>query len=205
MALTNTSIQKLTDADRKELERKCGSKLNWSDGGNWIGRGKEPNCFQNEIVQNKLSHTVHFKTDEAATRWNLEWEKTIRYAGHLGTAALTVGVTLATTGSAGVALPILVGFGAAVAKDELQAKIPYPRMARGWSYQVTFNNKLHWSPHPWGQKQFTQRVVVTIRDNEKKEVSTITKTIQFSLDEIPHNVARKIAKAPSKATVSYYE
>jgi hypothetical protein len=39
-----------------------------------------------------------FPTDESALKWNLAWEKFIRYSGHGGTAGLTDAVTIALGG-----------------------------------------------------------------------------------------------------------
>ncbi|WP_055733880.1 hypothetical protein [Agarivorans gilvus] len=136
------NLQTITAAQRKQLETKCANRLNWTDGGHWIGRGKAPNCFVRQKSTSTKSHTYKFPTDESATRWNMEWEKTIRQAGHFGTALLTVGVTVATSGFGGMAIGTL----AAIAKDELQAQIPYPRMARGWTYELIFTHEFSYSP-----------------------------------------------------------
>ena len=74
----SASIAMLLPSQRMELERKCRDRLNWSDGGHWIGNGPQPNCFIKEHLKNNISHTIHFPTDEAATKWNMECEKKIR-------------------------------------------------------------------------------------------------------------------------------
>lgn len=196
-----TSTVEFTPAQRRELEVKCRNRLNWSDGGYWIGSGPAPNCFQKETLTNRISHTIRFPTDAAANKWNSEWEKSIRYAGHVGTAVLTVTVTLATGGTI---VPIIVGTAAAIAKDELQARIPYPRMERGWSYNLIFEHEFFWSAHPWGRKSFTQVATAIVRNHEKNEVKKSVMTSKFNLDELPDGIARTISAAPSRSTESVY-
>jgi hypothetical protein len=91
-------IVKLTDGERKSLEEKCHNQLNWTDGGYWMGQGTAPKCRLEETISNSISHTIMFPTDESALKWNLAWEKFIRYSGHGGTAGLTDAVTIALGG-----------------------------------------------------------------------------------------------------------
>lgn len=201
MAEKETVNARLTVGQMRELARKCSSQLNWSDGGHWIGREPAPNCFQRDVVRNQLVHVLHFPDDDSATKWNLECEKMIRYAGHIGTAAMTVGVTLAT---GGVVAPIIVGLAVALAKDELQARISYPRMARGWSYELILENEFFWTPHPWGRKSFLQKTTTVSRNWEEIEVTRRTNKAEYRLNELPDGVARTIASVPSKKTWSNY-
>lgn len=192
---------KVTSAKRKELERKCRNKLKWSDGGHWMGTGHRPNCFMRENIRNAISHTYNFPTDEAARKWNLEWEKNIRYAGHIGTAALTAAVTLTTGGFGGIA----VGTLAAIAKDELQASITYPRMARGWNHEIIFEHHFKWSPHPWGQRILVQTVTVTSRDFDGKIINNVSSTKKYKLNELPDGLGRLLSSARSRKTSSDYK
>ncbi|HED32896.1 MAG TPA: hypothetical protein ENJ08_01580 [Gammaproteobacteria bacterium] len=193
--LVKVSLTKL-----KELERKCHNNLNWSDGGHWIGTGLKPNCFIKESLRNSITHTYNFPTDESAEKWNLEWEKLIRYAGHIGTAALTVAVTTLTGGLAGIA----VGTIAAIIKDETQAFIPYPKMSRGWSYELTIEYRFEYSPHPWGKRGLTQTTTAISRDFTGKVVSRTSTAQKFNLNEIPDGLGRSLASLRSKRTSSDY-
>lgn len=196
MTVTLASPAKITSAERKKLEIKCHNRLNWSDSGNWMGVGKQPNCFIKENLKSYSSHTFKFPTDASATNWNLEWEKAIRYSGHLGTTVLTVGVTVFTGGMAGIAIGSL----AAIIKDELQAQIPYPRVNRGWSYEVIFKYDFKWSPHPWGQRELVQTMVTITKDHNQKEVSATSSERKYKLSELPDGLGRMLASAPSKIT-----
>ena len=198
---TITKSAKISFIERSKLERKCRNKLNWDDAGNWNGSGKEPNCFIRENIKNSISHTYRFPTDEIATKWNLEWEKYIRYAGHLGTTALTVAVS---TGIGGIAA-ITVGTLAAITKDEVQASISYPRMARGWSYELIFEHDFKWSPHPWGQRVLIQKITTISRDFDDKVIRNISTIRKYSLAELPDGLGRLLASKPSKKTISDYK
>ena len=75
-----------SEAERRRVEGLCNDRFNWSDGGHWIGFGPEPNCFQSSTIRGTQTMVYEFPTDDAAFKWNAEWEKTIRYAGHAATA-----------------------------------------------------------------------------------------------------------------------
>lgn len=197
---TEIKPRPLTPAQRNELVRKCQSTLNWSDGGHWIGRGAEPNCFLKDNLSNSIKHTYSFPTDQSANKWNQEWEDVIRYGGHLATAAITAVVTVTTGGVAGFA----VGTIAAIVKDEIQAKIPYPKMERGWSYQVSIANNFTWSPHPWARNSLSVHSEFKSFDSQGTLVNTSKSVRKYTLDELPDGVARLIASAPSKNTSSIY-
>ena len=193
-------VVKLTETERSTLERKCNSRLDWTDGGYWTGNDPAPDCDLEENMNNTISHIVTFPTDSAALKWNLEWEKLIRYAGHAGTAALTTVVGLTLGGIPG----IVIGTAAAITKDELQAEIPYPRMARGWGYELIFKHEFKWSPHPLGDKGFTQEVKSIIRDHNGKIQFQSSKTISYSTETLPDGLSRKLASVISRKTNSIY-
>jgi len=193
-------IVKLTDGERKSLEEKCHNQLNWTDGGHWMGRGTPPKCRLEETLSNSISHTTMFPTDESALKWNLAWEKFIRYSGHGGTAGLTAAVTLALGGVPGA----ILGTVAAIAKDELQANVSYPRMARGWSYELIFEHFFIWTPHPWNENGLTQVITSVIRNHNKIVQLKTVQTRTYRLDELPDGLSRMLASAPSKKTISTY-
>jgi len=204
--VTNKTITKrikVTFAKRKELERKCQrNSMNWSDAGYWQGVGKKPNCYMKVQLHNTLSHTYYFPTDASALKWNLGWEKNIRYAGHIVTTVLTAAVTYGTKNPI---IGMTVGTLAAIAKDELQASVPYPRMARGWSYEIIFEHNFKWSPDPMGQRELKQTVTVIIKDFNGKTVSNHSGSSKFKLDELPNGMGRALASKPSTRTYSDYK
>lgn len=196
---TTSKTVKLTRTMRKNLETLCNNRLNWTDGGHWMGYGAEPNCNLSDKISNKISHTYHFPSDDSALRWNLDWEKKIRYAGHAVTVGLTAAVSTTFTPMAGA----VVGTLAAIAKDELQAKIPYPRMARGWSYEVIYEHKFMWNPMEYSRRRgFIQTITVISRDSEGEIVHKGSIKYKFRLEDLPDGISRMIASKPSKNTSS---
>lgn len=191
---------RISPEERKRLDKQCNNRLNWSDGGYWIGSGSEPNCFVKEAYANTVKHTFLFPSDASAFKWNKDWEDTIRYAGHFATAVITVAVAASTSGLAGVA----AGTIAAIVKDEIQASIPYPKVARGWKYMVTVTNDSNWSPHPWGKKGFTIVTTGEVIDHTGKRRYKSKSISTFKFDELPQEIANKIANMPSKVTSSIY-
>lgn len=189
-----------TPAERERLKKQCNNRLNWSDGGHWIGSGREPNCFQSASIQGTQTLIYEFPTDQSAFKWNAEWEKMIRYAGHVATAAITTIVTLKTGGLGGIA----IGTIAAITKDEIQARVPYPKVARGWKYVVTFSHVYKWSAHPWGANSFAQETSGTTYDAEGKQQYRTVSRVEFSLDEFPDDLAIDLASmAPRTVNIVY--
>ncbi|MEZ8738500.1 hypothetical protein [Photobacterium swingsii] len=201
MSLAATSRPIIVDSlTRQQLEKKCKNRMNWSDGGRWIGRGKAPNCLVKERHTSTVSHTYTFPTDDVATKWNLEWEKRIRYMGHFGTAALTGALTLASGGMAGITIGTL----AAIVKDELQASIGYPRMARGSRYEIIFNYEFQWSPYP--SQAFLLIGIETIGYNHQGSITYQSSGAnRYMLKDLPDGFGRKLAMAPSRQTKSEFQ
>jgi hypothetical protein len=79
---------------------------------------------------------VLFEKHEDAEKWNKMQEDQIRMEGHLATLALAGLVQMI----GGVpAITFAVGVGSAILKDEVQAKIWYPKMFTGWVLTRQFN------------------------------------------------------------------
>ena len=104
----------LSSSAKKKLELQCANRLNWSDGGRWIGYGQAPDCFKKEVVRCQKTQVFNFPTDESATRWNLDWERVIRHGGHIGTVAMSLALGFITSEAIGLAAGMIAG----MAKDE---------------------------------------------------------------------------------------
>lgn len=156
--VNNPESREISTADRRRIESQCSNQFNWSDGGHWIGPGPKPTCFQSATMKGSGTVIWSFPSDQSAQKWNTDWEAAIRKAGHLGTAVVTVAAAR-VTGSLGA---ILVGVLAAVIKDELQARIQYPRAHRGWRYSFQIDYRYIWSPHPWKPNSFTKQYCATM-------------------------------------------
>ena len=200
-ATVSTKRVRLSPAEKRQLESMCNNPMNWSDGGYWTGRGNAPNCFVKENYTNTRIHTFSFLTDQAANKWNTEWEDTIRYLGHFGTAVLTATVSLTTGGLAGIAVGTLAG----IFKDEIQAKVQYPKVERDWKYVLKVTRTSKWSAHPMGDKGLTIETTGQTYGHTGKLQYNVTKIAHFNLDDLPNAIAEKIAQLPSKTTSSVYK
>ena len=187
--------------ERKELEIKCSNRLNWSDGGHWMGRGKAPNCMIKEKTKSKFSHTITFPTDDLANKWNSEWEEVIRRGGYIASALLGLGTGFIATASVSFTVSVLSG----VALGEAQAAISYPKMERGWTYEIIFEYDFSWSPHPFVVSSLTQRVTGVSRNHLGKEVRRDSNTQKYDLSQLPDGLGRLLASSPPKNTSSVYK
>ena len=196
-------VIRLTPTAKEILRQKCRNRLNWTDGGYWNGSGKGSykECFTSHKVKNRVSRIYKFPTDAAANKWNSIQEKNIRYAGHTGTATLTLAVGILTGGFASIGVGAIL----AVIKDELQAKIPYPKMERGWSFQFIMEHQDNWSPHPFIKSELTQVITLITRDHQGVEINKSEIVRVFSRSDIPEELAQLIAEKPNRESSVIYE
>lgn len=199
-ALPGSTTKLPSKAERERVKQLCNNRLNWTDGGHWNGGGVAPDCFQKTTLRGTWTIEYEFPTDAAAFKWNAEWDKLILRSGHFLTAAITVIVTVKTGGLGGIA----VGTLAAMTKDELQAKVPYPKVARGWKYRVIFSHVFQWSPHPWGENSFSQEVAGTTYDYQGKQQWHTVNRVDFDLDSFPEHLAIELASMPAKSIKVVY-
>ena len=191
----------LTKAEADKLRRQCRNTLNWTDGGHWMGTGPEPNCFQRASVSSTMTRVIKFPTDAAAFKWNAEQEKNIRILGHGATIGISVAVGLLTSGWGGVAAGSIAG----IFKDEVQAHVPYPKVARGWSYTLVFVHT--YSQHTAISRRpatFVQSRTGTVKDQNGKQQWSCSGKSEFSTDSFPDSIARQLASAPNSNTVITY-
>lgn len=190
----------LSTDEINKLMKQCRSSLNWTDGGYWMGSGPEPNCFRRStVVTNKMETLTKFPSDESANAWNDEWETLLRrksyitgFAVGLLTAALSYGVAVSSA--------------LAIALEESAARRGYPRVERGWSYQlvVTHTYTQH-SPHTGRQPTFTQSSVGTVRSHLNTVKSTHSSSREYSTENFPDSLARTIAAMPNSRKVIVYQ
>lgn len=135
------SSQLLSPKEVQELKKMCNDPF--LELGMTL-RPKHLKCFESAIATNNMEITILFKEHEDAEKWNKMHEARIRKSGHLATVALSalVGV-LSKNYSASVA----IGSTTAIAKDELQARIWYPRMFEGWKLKRYYKFKYEQFPH----------------------------------------------------------
>lgn len=173
--------------------KKCNNRLNWTDGGHWIGIGPAPNCFHSSTSTGSMTLRYTFPSDASAFKWNKEWERQIRYVGHAATAVITAIVAL-KTGAGG----ILVGTLAGILKDELQARVPYPQVAKGWSFVLHISHTLTSSPHPRAKSSFFQEVSGTSFDPQRARHYHAVRRRELDLATFPESLARELASMPGQ-------
>lgn len=194
----------MTKAEAEKLRRQCGNRLNWTDGGHWIGTGPEPSCFRRASVSSTMTVVLKFPTDAAAFKWNTEHEKRIRYSGYVVGAGITFALGLATSGW---------GWGAAGAIDtiadvfqgEVLARFPYPKVARGWSYTLVFTHTYNQPAAVSGRyATFLQLRTGTVRDQNGKTQWTCSGKSEYTTDSFPDSVARHLVSTPNLTKTVIY-
>ncbi len=123
----------------------------------------------------------------------------IRQGGYVPSAVLVNFVTLgALTGP-------VVGMLSNILQGEFLANVPYPRMARGWSYEIIFEYDFSWSPHPYFGRALTQRITGISRDHLSNEFGRHISNKKYALDQLPDGLGRFLASTPPKNTSSVYK
>lgn len=126
-------------------------------------RPKHLQCFEPHIATNDIEVIILFEKHENAEKWNKMHAARIRKAGHMATVALSALVgLLSKTYSASFA----VGSTTAIAKDEIQSRIWYPKMFEGWTLTRCYKFRYEQFPH---QKFFITWTDV-IKDKPGKEM-----------------------------------
>ena len=116
----------------QELKRMCSDPL--MELGMTL-RPKHLACFERKVAVHSLKVIILFEKHEDAEKWNKMHETQIRYGGHAATIALTA---LTATISGGFALTVATGVTVSIVKDEVQARIWYPKMFEGWVLTQNF-------------------------------------------------------------------
>lgn len=191
----------LTLADKQKLEQLCRDRTNWTDGGYWMGVGKEPNCFVNEKHVSTLKIIFSFPSDTSAFAWNKKCEDVLRYKGYVSSAALSVLIGIATDGVYG----IVAGIISSIFKSEAEARVKYPQMARGWKFILTIKRTYHWTPHPLEQRTFTLDTTGEGYD-EHGQLKYKSRSIdKYNFDKISEKVAKIVSTIPSKTINIVYK
>lgn len=89
-------------------------------------------CARKRISTRELTVKINFSEHAAAERWNLLHEEQIRLEGHIFTLALAAASGYAG-GMLGLAGGTTLSTAVAIGQSELQARIWYPKVYKGWS------------------------------------------------------------------------
>ena len=192
----------LSPKEQKELRRFCTGIHQI------IGSAMRPEhlkCIEQRVAKTSTTLTLKFLTDPAAHKWNQYHLKQIRMGGHIATAVLVTTVALATGGTAGFLLGVGAGTAAGVIKDEVQAKVWYPRVNRGWSIvrtsRFTYEQQL--------QSSFTFEIKDRISNHQglvqenhsygSHRIKVVSgETIGIGAGAIPDEMARYLIAQPQK-------
>lgn len=134
----------LTKEEINELERLCNDP-NLELG--MMMRPKHIECLKPKIATNNLTVIISFNSENAAGKWNYFHEKRIRMGGHTATIAFGVltGV-ISSNFTIGIAASTVLTSSIGIMKDEIQARVWYPRMYKGWL--LTRNSTFRYEQFP---------------------------------------------------------
>ena len=183
----------LTPRELKELRRLCSSPER-ELASTW--RAEHLKCLESRETRRAGRLKILFPSDAAAIKWNTRHETQIRHGGHLVSAGVTTLVTI-LGGPAGPAAGIAVATLAAIVKDEIQAKVWYPRVARGWTLTID---------HVCSYRQFpTARLfidatytVIDHKDRLQDQRAAAKCTLEVGdPNGVPDEVARRLVTRPT--------
>lgn len=152
-------------------------------------------CNVPHVVTARRTIIFEFPTASAALKWNRLQETTILRNGHLVTAALAIALASLTRDPR---LGAAVGIGTSITKDEVQARVWYPRMSVAW--KLTRQIDLTYQQFP--VKRFEVRVTDVVSDERGHERGRHTySTTRMFVDEptgIPEHVVRRLLGLPRR-------
>ena len=141
----------------------CRNRLNWSDGGHWIGTGPEPDCSMRGTAKQTSTITTHWPTEESVIQAREQINRSRNIAGYI------VG-GLVTIVSAGAKAPLLVallaGTGGSVLTDYIPSVIDMVRS--GDRLTIRLGVAATRSAHPWGRNAFTTSSTWELVDRDGK-------------------------------------
>jgi hypothetical protein len=150
----------MTTEELRELKRMCNDPF--LELGMTL-RPKHLECFESRVATHRIKTIILFENHEDAEKWNKMHEDRIRKGGHLATIALAA-LVCSISGSYGAM--VVTTSVIAIAKDEVQARIWYPRVFNGWVLTRQFN----FSYEQYPRQHFFMYWTDLIQDETGKEV-----------------------------------
>lgn len=193
----------MSDTEFERIKAKCHNRLNWSDGGYWIGTGSEPDCFQKDEKRQESEVTYIFQDAVAARNFNLAQDKlkTQRDWGIYGIGGVfAVAAQVLSLGWAGVLGGLGIGaFGTSISK--------FPPVQAGDRIRVTFIAERNISPHPWADNKGHVRYTIThFQGNKPVQIVNISQTVSsrdYNGDELIESIFKYISDNKSKITYTF--
>ncbi len=197
--MSDSKTVMISDAEFKRFRELCGNGTNWTDGGHWMGMGKEPNCALKQTFRKVSKIIVRWPTEESANRWNDDWEQAKRNLGYFGSGIVTVGLWYSNI-IKGIVTAVIYTVGADIIKGELLASMPYPKAKAGWSMETELEFIYKRSVHPWGKDVLRiKKTIVMIDDkNIKHKFSGPEETVLRGKEDIDL-IATVLVKKPGSA------
>lgn len=163
-------------------------------------RPRHLKCFQRHIVTHSMRVIIKFEKHEHADKWNKMHEDRLRMGGHLATITLAGLVYMLGGGAArSIATSATVG----ILKDEVQARIWYPEMFKGWLLTRYFIFRYEQFP----RQHFYMTWTDIIQDETGKEVEKRTHGQVHmrvgGISGIPDKIVRNIMTRHPLHTFSY--
>jgi hypothetical protein len=123
----------MTTEEVRELKQMCNDPLLE------LGMTLRPmhlECLKSRVATNHIQTIILFEKHENSEKWNTMHKDRIRLYGHLATITLAVLVQMI---SGNPMLSIAVGSTSGILKDEVQARVWYPKVFKGWVLTRHFN------------------------------------------------------------------
>lgn len=152
-------------------------------------RPKHLKCFEPHVVTTSVALVIHFNNHEDAKNWNLMNEKRIRTSGHMATVALATLVALIGNS---VVTGITVGATTAIAKDEIQANVWYPRVEKNWTLTRTYLFNYQQFPSRYFTMQWTDIIRDENGEEKKKRAHNVYNFEVGGANGIPETLVKNI-------------
>lgn len=194
----------ISDAQFKHFRSQCGNRGNWTDGGHWMGFGKEPNCSLKQNYRKKSKIIVKWPTESSAKRWNDDFAQAQRNLGYAGTGLATLGLWYGKIGQRIVAA-LVANLGIDILKGESIAAIPHPEAKPGWKMVTELDFHFQRSVYPAKKDvlRVTKKIILFDKNNQQNVYSGPQTTVLVIKEHLEELVDRIFGQPGSITTFSY--
>jgi hypothetical protein len=187
----------LTIEELRELKHMCSDPF-MEMGMNM--RPKHLDCLKEHVATRSMKLIISFETHKAAQEWNKMHEAHIRKGGHLATIAISVATGVVFKSPK---LSIVVGSVGGIAKDEIQARIWYPKMFENWLLTRHFLFRYRQFPSQQFNISWTD---VIQNDRGEEQEKRFQNSVQYKvggISGIPEKVVRELMAQFPVRTIKY--
>lgn len=202
----------LSSGERHKIKQICNTRHNWTDGGHWVGRGKQPNCYAPRVTRNTLVTYLTIDTDEAAMAWNSNCDKNMRIAGYVTAAGINAALVFIphliplrlSNAMSSVWGSIVTSTTMGVINGEVIAKVPYPEVAKGWKIKLEISHEVSWKAMAGSKSTFTQTLTVSSIDAQSKGRYKASTKRQLRIDDMPDGLVDRLIDIKSRTVKMPY-